>query len=148
MKHIEYFQKSNASIDFSPHIDVNEQRFVNAIVRIEDANNFISTIEIGGYPGFKFEAGKQMDWLFDFEKIKSRSYALICMETVQKVFYSMKRIFEFGKRTAGDLLIHTQNEFGKPKELKHPELSFDYKNAQMNISYLVLASNVSVLIIL
>lgn len=94
-------------------------------------------------PGFKFEAGNDLDWLFDFKIIKPRSHALICMENAQKVIHQKKRIFEFGNRTTSDFLIHAQKEFGIAKKLRNPEINFHFHDPEVRITYLALTSEVS-----
>ncbi|XP_031636816.1 uncharacterized protein LOC116349485 [Contarinia nasturtii] len=134
-------QQSNASINFSKNIDVSQYRFVDASVRIENATDFISTIEIYGIPGFKFEVGKDLDWLFDFKIVKPRSYAVLCMDNSRKLSYQKKRVFEFGNRTTGDFLIYAQNGYGTRKKLKHHELTFNFYDPQIKITYLTLNSD-------
>lgn len=134
------FQKSNATIDFSKNIDIKRNHYVNATVRIENATDFISTIEIRGTPGFKFDVD-QMDWLFDSNKFKPRSYALICTEQKVNYLHQKRRIFEFGSRVAGDFLINFQNEFVSVKNSN--KFTFDFKDSQINITYLALDSYVS-----
>lgn len=139
MKHL-CFQESNASIGYSKYIDVKQNRHVNATVYIKNASDFISSIEIRGTPGFKFDIDR-MEWLFDFKTFKTRSYALICTEQNAKQLHQKRRIFEYGSRFNGDFLVHFQTEAVSKNSLN--KILFNFRDSQVNISYLAIDSDVS-----
>lgn len=101
-----------------------------------------------GTPGFKFDSVTDLNIVFGHKLIKPRSYALLCTEQSQKEFRNKKWIFEFGERKPGDFLVQFQNGYGKIEKLKNPEFTFDFHDSQVNITHLVLTSNVSYLQIL
>lgn len=137
------FQQTNASIQFSREIDVMKNRSVDATVQIQNSTDFISTIQIMGVPLLKFEDVNDLGLLFEHKFIKPRSSALICTEQIQREQSHKEWIFKFGTRKPGDFLVHFQNEYGIVKKLKRPEITFDFQDSQVNITYLVLTSNVS-----
>lgn len=135
-------QKSEANIEFSKYVDLNRNRFVNATVLIQNATNFISTIEISGLPGIKLDLDNQLIQLLDFNIIKARSYALICTQNTEKHSNQTRRIYEYGNRENGDFLVHFQNEYVNASKAKISTINFDFEDLTVKISNVVLVSDV------
>lgn len=136
-------QASEANIEFSKDEDLNRNRTVNATVFIQNATDFISTIEISGLPGLRLNLDNQLIQLFDFNVIKPRSYALICTQNTEKHSDQPRRIYEYGNRQNGDFLVHFQNEYVNASRAKTPKITFDFEDLTVKISNVVIVSDVS-----
>lgn len=133
-----------ASIDFSKYVDLSRNRFVNATVFIENATDFIATVEIRGLPGFRLNLEDQLIQITNVKVIKARSYALVCSRTPQNHFNEIRRIYEYGERQTGDFLVHYKNEYGVTNGTHTLKVTFDFYDPAIKIVYVALKVNVSI----
>lgn len=101
-----------------------------------------------GVPGFEIQDISILNLVFDQKLIKSRSSALICTERSKIELRDRKRIFEFGTRKPEDFIIHFQTEYSTAKKSFRPTFTYNFHDSQVNITYLVLTSNVSEILVL
>lgn len=110
---------------------------------IQNATDFISTIEISGLPGLRLDLDNQLIQLFNFNVFKARSYALICTQNSEKHSDQTRRIYEYGNRQGGDFLVHFQNEYVNASRAKTPKITFDFEDLTVKISNVIIVSDVS-----
>lgn len=116
---------------------------MNATVSIQNATDFISTIEISGIPGVKLDLDNQLIQFFDFKIVKARSYSLICTLNNEKQFNRTRRVYEFGNRQTGDFLVYFQDEVVNASRANTPKVTFDFEDDSIKISNVILIADVS-----
>lgn len=90
-------------------------------------------------PGFKFDVD-ELNWLFEPNTLKPRSFAFICNAKTAKTWKRKKLIYEFGSRSNGDILIHFRNELIKPESSNRA--IFRFEDPQVKITYVALLAYV------
>lgn len=101
-------------------------RYVSATVKVTNAINLTSSVEIRGLGGHYFDMDGNT-----YDEMPSRSYAFICTEQTAKTKSHQKRIIEFGQRIPGDFVVRFQH--GNSNEGK---FNLDFHDPSIKINYI------------
>lgn len=107
-------------------------RYVSATVKVINARNLTSTVEIKGLGGHYFDMDGNT-----YDDLPARSYAFICTEQMAKRKSHQKRVIEFGKRMPGDFVVRFQRE-----NSNEGKLSLDFHDPTIKINYVLVAVDV------
>lgn len=107
-------------------------RYVSATVKVTNAINLTSTVEIRGLGGHYFDMHGNY-----YDEMPSRSYAFICTEQTTKTKSHQKRIIEFGQRIPGDFVVRFQHE-----NSNEGKFHLDYHDPSIKINHILVAVDV------
>lgn len=109
-------------------------RYVSATVKVTNATNLTSSVEIRGLGGHYFDMHGNT-----YDEMPSRSYAFICTEQTTKTKSHQKRIIEFGQRIPGDFVVRFQ-----PGNSNEGKFNLDYHDPSIKINYILVAVDVRI----
>lgn len=110
------------------------ERYASATVKVMNAKNLTSTVEIKGLGGHYFDMYGN-----SYDNLPSRSYAFICTEQMTKRESYQKRIIEFGQRVSDDFVVRFQHE-----NSNEGKLNLDFHDPNIKINYILVAVDVRI----
>lgn len=110
------------------------ESYVAATVKVMNATNLTSSVEIRGMEGHYFDMHGN-----SYENLPAHSYAFICAEQMSKSKSHSKRVIEFGQRVPGDFVVRFQQE-----NSNEGKFNLDFRDPNIKINYILVAVDVRI----
>lgn len=122
-------------------VDVYENHYLNANIRIPNAKNFSVEMAMNGVMGAGYISGLT-HFLPKIKIFRPRSSALICTENNERIGKPYRQL-EFGKRHEGDFILRIQQENVISQNEQLPRYVIDFENAETVLTLVIIRLNVS-----